>query len=55
MRDELSRNQQKKTGEVYIHPLQEGKKKLVEFTLELLLPFYLNRYSGGIYNRPFSV
>jgi hypothetical protein len=28
------------------------QKKLTKFTLDLLLPFYLNRYSGGVYNRP---
>jgi hypothetical protein len=28
------------------------KNKLVEFKLDLLLPFYLNRYSSGVYNRP---
>jgi hypothetical protein len=28
------------------------KKKLVEFTLDLLLAFYLNRCFGGVYNRP---
>jgi hypothetical protein len=28
------------------------QKKLAEFTLDLLLPFYLNRYSGGVNNRP---
>jgi hypothetical protein len=27
------------------------QKKLSEFTLDLLLTFYLNRYSGGVYYR----
>jgi hypothetical protein len=34
-----------------IHRQNTKKKKLTEFILYLLLPFYLNRYSGGVYNR----
>jgi hypothetical protein len=30
----------------------QKKKKLAEFTLDLLLSFYRNRYSGGVYNHP---
>jgi hypothetical protein len=33
-------------------PITGKKKKLAEFTFDLLLPFYLNRYSGGVYNYP---
>jgi hypothetical protein len=34
-----------------IHRQNTKKKKLAKFTLDLLLPFYLNRYFGGVYNR----
>jgi hypothetical protein len=36
-------------------PITGKKKKLAEFTLHLLLSFYLNQYSSGVYNRPYRI
>jgi hypothetical protein len=54
MTESIRKQNTKKTGGIYTYPLQVRKKKLVEFTLYLLLHFYLNRYSGGVYNRSIS-
>jgi hypothetical protein len=44
----------KKNWSLHI-PITGKKKRLEEFTLQLLLSFYLNRYSSGVYNRPYGI
>jgi hypothetical protein len=48
-------NKKKKKWRSLHTPITGKKKKLAELTLDLLLSFYFNRYSSGVYNRPYEI
>jgi hypothetical protein len=53
MKGFTSKTQKNLAEFTYTYKLQVRKRN-GRFTLDLLLPFYLNRYSGEVYNHPFK-
>jgi hypothetical protein len=53
--EQVNKKKKKKNWRSLHIPITGKKKKLAEFTLDLLLCFYLTRYSSGVYNRPYGI